>query len=77
MKTCTRAAGQRVEDRRRHGGERLALAGGQLRQAAVVQRDAGGELHVERPQSEQPGRSFARRGEHRGEQVVVYWVYWV
>ncbi len=65
------AARERVQDCRRHGGERLALAGGHLGEAALMQRDAGGQLHVERAQAQPPRRSLARRGEHRREQVIV------
>ncbi len=52
-------AGQRVQDRREGGGERLALAGAHLRDAALVQHDRADELHVERPLAQHPHARLA------------------
>jgi hypothetical protein len=65
------AAGEHVQNRGRDGGERLAFAGGHLRQTAMVQRDARGNLHVEGTHLQQPRRAFARRCEDLDQEFVV------
>ena len=64
------AAAERVQDRGRHGDERLAFAGGELRQAALVHRHARGELDVEGPYLQQPRRRFAGDGKDVGQEIV-------
>jgi hypothetical protein len=55
-------AGERVERRRQHRGERLALAGLHLHDPAVVHRQRGDDLDVERPQAERAPRRLACDG---------------
>ncbi len=54
-------AGQRVQNRREGGGERLALAGAHLRDAALMQHDRADQLHVERPLVQHPHARLAHQ----------------
>ena len=63
-------ARQRVERRRHHRHERLALAGRELREPALMEGDGGHHLDVERPHAERAGAGLAGEREHLGQQVV-------
>ena len=64
------ARGERVEDDRQGGGERLALAGLHLGDRAVVQHHAADQLHVEVALAERALAGLARKGEALGKEVV-------
>ena len=68
-------ARQGLEDCRRHRGERLALACGELHEAAPGQRHASGHLDVERPQAESVLRDLARDGEDGWQEPVERFVF--
>ena len=63
-------ARQRVEERRHRGDQRLAFAGLQLGDAAVVDRDAAHDLHVELPLADRPLGRLADQGERFDQQAV-------
>jgi hypothetical protein len=63
-------AGDRVEVRRQHAGQRLALAGAHLGDVAEMQRGASHDLDVEVPLAQRPLGSLPDGGERLGENVV-------
>jgi hypothetical protein len=64
------AAGQRVQRRRHHRHERLALAGRELGELALVQGDGRQHLHVERPHAEGPGARLPGEGVGLGQDLA-------
>ena len=62
------AAGQRVERRRHHRRQRLALAGLHLGNRALVHGESGDNLLVEGPHAEEVVRQFASQREELGSQ---------
>ena len=63
-------AGNGVQVGREGGGERLALAGLHLGDAALMQRDRADELHVERALAQRAHRALAHGGVGLGQQGV-------
>ena len=70
MTTCTPSPVERVQIRRQRRHQRLALAGAHLGDAALVQRDAADELHVEVAHPERAPRGLAHHGEGFGQKLV-------
>ena len=62
------AAGQRVERRRHHRRQRLALAGLHLGDRALVHGESGDDLLVEGPHAEEVARQLASQREELGSQ---------
>ena len=62
------AAGERVERRRHHRRQRLALAGLHLDDRALVHGESGDDLLVEGPHAEEVARQLARQREELGSQ---------
>ena len=60
------AAGERVERRRHHRRQRLALAGLHLDDRALVHGQGGDDLHVEGPHAEEVARQLASQREELG-----------
>ena len=62
------AAGERIERRRHHRRQRLALAGLHLDDRALVHGEGGDDLLVEGPHAEEVARQLARQREELGSQ---------
>ena len=63
-------AGQSVQERRHGRDQRLALAGFQLGDAAMMDRDAADDLHVELTLADRSLGGLADQGERLGQQAV-------
>ena len=63
-------ARQRVQERRQRGGQRLALAGAHLGDAALMQHDGADHLRVERALAQRAHRRLAHQRVGFGQQLV-------
>ncbi len=70
MTTWTPLPGKRVQERRHGGDQRLPFAGLELGDAAIVDRDAADDLHVELALADRTLGGLADQGEGLDQQAV-------